>query len=765
MCPDPGLDWDIDFANSCDPPQEQAVSHTLPSFDPISRPLLPFAEFSHDKSDGTNRESEPQQDSHALDYQEARPGLHIATVDWDHSHRNSPRPDPVQPVAENNPFSYGYGHGRATSPASSSTSIPIQLSPPSHLLGSSLGIAKVMASKDTTHPSPVSRPATSRKRFSAPLPFTRLVRGGSGAVPVIDLEMAGRERGLGAGWDRSFDLRHGAELSGACNDVVWASPNNSTRHLLFLAYTAAFEIWDCTDLKSLQQVLHMDNTHNPAGGANAEPESTGSLVCTAIVPESRRKGAKDLFRGNRPLIGDAVEFEANEEFIVVSMVDPATLSILSSTTLDTLRQPTRERAPASLSPSPDPQLPTLPTAPSCCTTLAQFLPSLIACILPFIPALIHTHPCQHGISIHLPAHPTCASIGRWQRTFGTSSDSSSTPRHTAISSQPPVNFQDILLFDPTDGMLSLWCRLPELRPRDRGTISIAALSRTSISLPGMGGAGKLSVSPSKSGAGRLGSGKSRLMEMMDVPMEMVEHESIVATWNLKMWGEKSKVRKPLQNREGGQDRVKEKTRRADWLAQAELSSFSRSAKLLPRTFSSLFDEPLASALAGGLDYHHSSGILPMLPNGMLGTQSFRSSIPIRMMTGLGDGEDEDFMRRDTLDILDHDGGSGSRGTSRGGVNSAASPSVSTPATSTHPLDDKDITGSKMDDEPDIWNGWSGEDKAAVEEAEQFDNVSVVGFLDEEQEQESRRMLEPKHTSVLAEKPNIKRKGRGRWWEI
>jgi hypothetical protein len=125
-----------------------------------------------------------------------------------------------------------------------------------------------------------------------------------------------------------------------------------------------------------------------------------------------------------------------------------------------------------------------------------------------------------------------------------------------------------------------------------------------------------------------------------------------------------------------------------WLAQAELSSFARSAKLLPRsiylshqfsfhtlgedyhalirryqldisghkidvrkevpvsaysagsgesfvegfsspryvrnrTLSLSFDEPLASALAGGLDYHHSPGVLPMLPNGMPGAQSFQ----------------------------------------------------------------------------------------------------------------------------------------------
>jgi hypothetical protein len=85
------------------------------------------------------------------------------------------------------------------------------------------------------------------------------------------------------------------------------------------------------------------------------------------------------------------------------------------------------------------------------------------------------------------------------------------------------------------------------------------------------------------------------------------------------------------------------------------------------------------------------------------------------------------------------------------------PSPSTPATSTHPLDDEDVS----DREPDAWNGWSAEDKAAVEEAERFDDISVVGFLDEEQEQESKWVRDRKQGLVLPEKSNIKRKGRGR----
>jgi hypothetical protein len=214
-----------------------------------------------------------------------------------------------------------------------------------------------------------------------------------------------------------------------------------------------------------------------------------------------------------------------------------------------------------------------------------------------------------------------------------------------------------------------------------------------------------------------------------------------------------------------------------------VEGFSSPRDVRHRTLSSSFDEPLASALAGGLDYPNVPSVLPMLPNGTPGSkpQSFRNSIPIRTMTGIGDGmseslgrirreinkarsprlrprpdssmsasvplefdeEDEDFLSRDTLDVpgLDRDAESGSRDTSRGGADSGAS--ISTPATSTHPLDEDD--SAKVDD---AWNGWSSEDKLAVEEAERFDNISVVGFLGEEQ------------TPVV---PIItqKRKGRGR----
>jgi hypothetical protein len=198
----------------------------------------PFAEFNTDtNTDSTDNlhehssgplESEPRQDTDAISQHEARPtmpSVHVAAtrVDSDNSSMRSPNADSIEPVAAQNPFSYGYGygHGRASS-ASSSTPIPFQLSPSTHLLSSTSGLAKVMASKRIAPSSPApSRPA-SRKRFSAPLPFTRLVGGGSGAGPVVDLGTAGRERGLGGGWDSSLDV--GVTPGGEGRvDVIWAT--------------------------------------------------------------------------------------------------------------------------------------------------------------------------------------------------------------------------------------------------------------------------------------------------------------------------------------------------------------------------------------------------------------------------------------------------------------------------------------------------------------------------------------------------------------
>lgn len=72
------------------------------------------------------------------------------------------------------------------------------------------------------NPLPHAPADPTRKRFSAPLPFTRLVWGASSAGPVVDLGMGGRERtralergGIGC----SFEEGVGGF---ACGEVVWA---------------------------------------------------------------------------------------------------------------------------------------------------------------------------------------------------------------------------------------------------------------------------------------------------------------------------------------------------------------------------------------------------------------------------------------------------------------------------------------------------------------------------------------------------------------
>jgi hypothetical protein len=149
-----------------------------------------------------------------------------------------------------------------------------------------------------------------------------------------------------------------------------------------------------------------------------------------------------------------------------------------------------------------------------------------------------------------------------------SADSSSSPPISPrVLRRRPTNFQDILLFDPTDGVLSLRRCTIELRPKEQGLAS-AALGATSISLPGMGGAGRLSGSPSTSAGGyghTRSSSRSRsgLTQMMDVPMELTGRDNIVATWSLQRRWDSKEIRRPLELRSGDGESGGERSGRAE----------------------------------------------------------------------------------------------------------------------------------------------------------------------------------------------------------
>ncbi|KAJ7093606.1 hypothetical protein C8R44DRAFT_953299, partial [Mycena epipterygia] len=408
--------------------------------------------------------------------------------------------------------------------------------------------------------------------------------------------------------------------------------------------------------------------------------------------------------------------------------------------------------------------------------------------------------------------------------------------------------QDVLVFDPADGVLSL----------RRVTVALevphAVGLPISVSLP----TGRLAMGTSMSASppayaasyarGHPLASVGTVMGAAEmVPgAELGGREAVVATWSLRRrrgWAEIRRAEVMVAPVEG-------RAVKQDWLAQAELSTFSSAPRVLPRPIylshqfafytlgedyhalirryqfaiggakidvrhevevsafavggaggesfvegfasssprairrrsraSSSFDEPLASALAGA-HYARPPPVLPMLPNGS--PASFRSALPVRAVAdgvaeGLGrlrremrhqrqrqlaarspptrggkggddveasvplefDEEDEDFVvppsaegeevfLRVHADREDDDALSAT--TSRNGGDSVAS--VSTPATSAHPLEDEERTDLDLGggEGEEVWHGWASEDKLAVEEAERFDDISVVGFLDEE----------------------------------
>ncbi|KAJ7576906.1 hypothetical protein C8J56DRAFT_971884, partial [Mycena floridula] len=456
------------------------------------------------------------------------------------------------------------------------------------------------------------------------------------------------------------------------------------------------------------------------------------------------------------------------------------------------------------------------------------------------------------------------------------------------SRKPHRNFQDVLVFDATDGMLSLRRILLDVNfgssgDHDIGSMmtsmglgsvpsSLSSLSGmvvpTSISLPGLGGAGRLSASSSPAKASgihaqmsarRASTSASSLGSTPEQPShpttpEVVGKETLVATWNLQRKRDWREVRKGFRIEDkapASQKRGRKDKKEANWLAQAELSTYSKSHQVLPRsiylshqfTFRTLdedyhalirryqldiegakievrrevevsaysseafvegfssprdqhrtsasFDEPLASALSGGLDYTLPPAVLPMLPNGTPGSlNKFRNTIPIRTtISDIGDGvsgslgrmrreihrvrsppairhdsldasvplefdeEDEDFAIRNSqgmdmdmdmdMDLFEITNDSSVPAAS---TSLDSGPTISTP--SSFPLD------NEIDD---TWQTWGGEDKQAAEDVDNFDHISAVGFMDEEQQEQEQETLRKAQSNVQEKKKKNRKK--------
>jgi hypothetical protein len=387
----------------------------------------------------------------------------------------------------------------------------------------------------------------------------------------------------------------------------------------------------------------------------------------------------------------------------------------------------------------------------------------------------------------------------------TPSSAHSSPSQEPLS--PPhrrrrSDFQDILMFDPADGSLSLRRCEISLRSYEQNLSvpsAVPGIGGTSISLPSRPSFGRVSApQPAPATSSRPGAAQAQ-----DKPTEMVGHESEVATWNLRRGRDWPMVKAAVRV-DGHVSEVVSSASAPNWLSFAELRTSSHSPLVLPQSIylshqfsfhtlgddyhgrlrrfqldvlgpkievrkeveisayatgageafihgshdtgrvSSSFDEPLSSAMASGLEYPSSPPVIPMFPNGTPG--SFKNSVPIqRVAAGLSDGMSEGFARvrrgvsrvrsprlvaendmaagvplefaEEDEDFALYDGASNSR-------EDGGSVSVSTPSSG------PGEAGEHKDDEND-WSLWDG--TAKVDEVgEQFQELSVVGLMDEEQ---------------------------------
>ncbi|KAI0365441.1 hypothetical protein BV20DRAFT_954256 [Pilatotrama ljubarskyi] len=176
-------------------------------------------------------------------------------------------------------------------------------------------------------------------------------------------------------------------------------------------------------------------------------------------------------------------------------------------------------------------------------------------------------------SVHFSASSSPSSV---------QSGSLSKPVSPAQRPTRPTNYKDLLVFDPTDGTLTLRRIFVERASTDQAVVpgSIPVAGGMSISLPGMSTLSRsMGASPPSSGASpRPASG---LTQMMERSAEIVGKESVVGTWSLARGRDWPEVKQSVRPACAGAERAG-RVARSDWLSRAELSTFSSSPRILPR---------------------------------------------------------------------------------------------------------------------------------------------------------------------------------------
>ncbi|KDQ09028.1 hypothetical protein BOTBODRAFT_58941 [Botryobasidium botryosum FD-172 SS1] len=262
------------------------------------------------------------------------------------------------------------------------------------------------------------------------------------------------------------------------------------------------------------------------------------------------------------------------------------------------------------------------------------------------------------------------------------------PSPPSSSTKPFMAYQDLLIFNPTDRQLSL--RRCTVRPVADSSTHSSPMKR-SLALPG----------PAAAAVGGTMSGITSMMRGVAGAAEgdgLAGNDSLVAIWDIGRERDWPEVKEVLESDITVSDR--KSLNKADWIAQAELSTSSRSNKMLPGplylshqfSFYSFrkdwhalvrqirfdlpteklevrkeveanqyygdgdhaddtfmqsppsarhgfgsFDEPLASAIRASLETKASPPVLPMFPNAYKAGSSWRDALPIRYAAGVSDG--------------------------------------------------------------------------------------------------------------------------------
>ncbi|KAK0213164.1 hypothetical protein DFS33DRAFT_1248197 [Desarmillaria ectypa] len=119
--------------------------------------------------------------------------------------------------------------------------------------------------------------------------------------------------------------------------ILWSRWDSlGSRRLLFLGYSSGFQIWDCTKLNSVGEVLNLNHFDGVITYAAVLP---GQLAIGVLTKDSNflvYSLSSHRILKRIPLATPVHSFSASHEYIVISATNPPTLQVLTSSTFSTV---------------------------------------------------------------------------------------------------------------------------------------------------------------------------------------------------------------------------------------------------------------------------------------------------------------------------------------------------------------------------------------------------------------------------------------------